>query len=307
MKNYFIFLIFIFAGISVLSAASSENCNENEIRAVQPLKAIVKFVESQAAVPQLSEAALKVAESLNKNGISCDLRPEQTVLRGIQCKGRLADYPEPVRFYIPANYVKSEKNMLNIFFHGFEVAGNIYQVNPNDRKGYGDFGGRLAESGNNQSILVVPESRSTLENKKVTELTYSKYFQDGSGENFEKFQKLIQLATDSQFSSTGLAGHSGGYLPLNALLGYPKVAKAIRSAALFDGSYYATTKITDWLNSNPENRLRLSWVKNGSVTRETKAFISRVQRSGQMIQVPTTGTHMENIEQGGLADFLAQN
>ena len=308
------------AGAGILPC---EDCNENESKAVRPLKAIVQNIEERASAAELSEAALKMAESLKSKGLICDLRPEQTVLRGVQCKGRLPGYPEPVRIYVPQNYVKNEKNKINIFFHGFEAVADVYQINPGDRNGYGDFGARLAESENNESIMVVPESRSkkvpikltqmvngvatTVDSYQVVELTYQKYFQDGTGNNYEDFLNQIKTATNSQFAATTLAAHSGGYLPLNALLGYPKVASTIRRAALFEGSYNSTVNITNWLNNNPENKMRLSWKTNGTLVQQTKAFIARVQKPDQLQQAPTTGSHMENIQQGGLVDFLRQN
>lgn len=339
---------------AILETKKCTDCNRQEIPATRPLKDFVQHIEEQSSnsemaqpgetrvsnetelaaewvepslkvrplpVPQprerssdISTAARAIVDSLKQKGISCDLKPEQIQMRGVQCKGSLPGYPQPVRFYIPQNYVKSDKNKVNIFFHGFEAAldnkANIYQVNPKDRNGAGDFGGRLAESGNNETIIVVPESRSDriAGTTQFNEKTYSRYFQDGTGSNFESFLGHIKDATGATFSATTLAGHSGGYLALNALLGYRNVAASVKQVALFDGSYYETRNITTWLNNNPENKMRLSWKVPGDVVKETDAFIGRVKRTEQLIQVKTDGrpegSHMDNIRLGGYSDFL---
>ncbi len=294
--------------------------------ATRPIKDIVRQAETVSSSSDISADAKKMIEALKSKGIACDENPEQLRLRGIQCKGRLPSYPEPVRFYIPKDYVKTEKNKVNVFFHGFEAVANIFQINPKDRSGPGDFGGRLAESGNSQTIVVVPESRSVKVAAKVTrmkegvpteeasfkvdEKTYRSYFQDGKGDNFERFLSEVSDATKAKFSETSLAGHSGGYLPINAVLGYPKVAKVISNAALFEGTYQQTTNITKWLNDNPGNKMRLSWVQGSEVDAQSHAFIARVQRSAQVKQMiieKSDNSHMDNIRKGGYADFLKEN
>lgn len=264
---------------------------------VQPIREIVQYVENQGSVAGLSADAQAVIESLRTYGIPCDLRSQQIELRGVQCKGKLPGYPQPVRFYIPKDYEKNDKNKLNVFFHGFESSGDVYQINKNDRNGYGDFGARLADSGNKKTILVVPESRGQ-------SATYLQYFKDGTGKNFEYFLNQISNATESKFASTVISGHSGGYLPIDALLSYPSVAQKVKKIGLFDGSYNQTVNITNWLNSSSENSMRLSWVKNGDVEKQTQAFISRVRAEAKLVKVPTAGSHMDNIRDGGFSNFL---
>lgn len=281
------------------------NCGNTGSKAFSPLRSIVRHVETEDSKIEISKDANSVVESLKTKGFSCELRLEQIQQHGIQCKGKIEGYPESVRIYVPGNYTKNANNKMDLFFHGFKTSSSrIFEVNDSNRMGAGDFGGRLAESASTDTIVVVPESRTRLEGKRTVELTYSQFFQDGSGENYEKFVNQIQSATGSSFPSVSLSGHSGGYLPMNALLGYPKVAAKIKRVALFDGAYNQTTNISNWLNSNSENRMRLSWTKSGEVVDTSLAFIRRVSRKQQVQQVPTDGDHMDNIREGGYAEFL---
>ena len=241
-----------------------------------------------------------MVNSLKAKGIVCNLNPGEISVRGIQCKGKVDSYPEPVHIYIPKNYNKSDSNSFNVFFHGFESSVNIFQVNKKDTNGMGDFGARLNASEKNNGILVVPESRGE-------GVTYQKYFQDGTGKNFELFKNQIEQLTDNKFSKITLAGHSGGYLPVTALLKYPSVGDKVNRAALFDGTYKTSYPIADWLNKNPENKLRLSWTTGGEVVEKTNGFIALVKNKNQLIQVPTDGSHIANIKDGGFADFLRDN
>jgi hypothetical protein len=287
-------------------------CKPAQTKNNRHISAIPRFVEAENSAKDyeglISSEAQKMIQSLQSQGFICNLKQENIQKRGIGCKGKISSYPEPVRIYIPKNYIKSEQNNLNFFFHGFEEVkyiknrvtkkkyNNIYKINANNTKGAGDFGARLAESGNSTGIIVVPESRG--EGR-----TYQ-YFADGSGQYYQKFKDQIEKITDSSFSKITFAAHSGGRLPMAALLNYPAIAETVKNIALFDTAYSDALPITNWINKYPDSTARISWTLSGEVVEKTKVFISNVERKEQLTLVPSKGTHMDNIYDGGYSEFL---
>ncbi len=276
--------------------AACTNCAKSQPASTRALADVTASLENKFNSPQLSIDAQTLVKALSKQGIECDLNEDSLQIRGIQCKGRMSSYPEPVRFYIPTNFVKNGENTLNFFFHGYETKADVYRINTNDTNGGGDFGARLAEAKVNNQIIVVPESRGR-------GVTYEK-FSDGTGKFFENFKDQIVNITDTPFSKMTFAAHSGGYLPVTALLGYPKIADTVKKIAMFDSTYLGSLPITSWINKYPDTHAQVSWTTTGEVVAKTKIFVSKVERKGQLQLVASSGTHMGDIKDGGYSDFL---
>jgi hypothetical protein len=209
-----------------------------------------------------------------------------TSVRGqaTRCIGRVPNYPQPVRIYVPENYVRTGQEPLALHFHGHNIAGSAessHFVN-----GYGDFETWLANSGSRQ-LLVIPTSTGNSS-------TYNSLFRPDSpretGENFNRFVSSLEDVTGTSFNDLALSGHSGAYAAIGALGLVPQDrpegarVKQISGIGLFDAVYGRSNQIMNWANRLNTQRTLLYnlYAEPGSTTSLVPNTGARRYATGQL-------------------------
>ncbi len=200
------------------------------------------------------------------------------------CIGRVPNYPQPVRIYVPENYVRTGQEPLALHFHGHNIAGSAessHFVN-----GYGDFEKWLANSGSGQ-LLVIPTSTGA-------SATYNALFRPESpreaGENFNRLISSLEDVTGTAFNDLAVSGHSGAYAAIGALglvsQDRPEGARVrqISGIGLFDAVYGRSNQIMNWANRLNTQRTLLYnlYAEPGSTTAVVPGTGARRYPSGQL-------------------------
>lgn len=255
-----------------------------------------------------------------------------TSVRGqaTRCIGRVPNYPQPVRIYVPENYVRTGQEPLALHFHGHN--GNGTAETAHFVNGYGDFETWLANSGSRQ-LLIIPTSTGNSS-------TYNSLFRPDSpretGENFNRLVSSLEDVTGTSFNDLALSGHSGAYAAIGALGLVPQDrpegarVRQISGIGLFDAIYGRSNQIMNWANRLNTRRTLLYnlYAEPGTTTAlvpQTRArryptgqlqfneMISQVAQprvrqadetlSGVQIRTEEMG-HMQAMMNGRYTDFL---
>lgn len=262
--------------------------------------------ELQKQEISFSSDALALIAEFNAKGFRCSENDLLKSLRGVVCVGSFRDYPQPVRFYVSPYYQQSE-NKNHIHFHGHRLQGvDTFETHAADLEGWGDYGAELVTS-QFKGLLIIPESIGNCE-------TYEKYFV--SEFEFQDFVNDLEFFQSQQASSVSLSGHSGAYRILNRMAGFPAVIESVHRLGLLDAIYSTIPHITNWINGNENNDLRIYYVignKSGTET-HTQNFIKTLSEYAKEYLtikgvapaplVDALSAHMSIVRDGNFADIL---
>lgn len=267
------------------------------------LKDISKL-ESAISAVALSQDAIKQIEFLETKGFVCD-KDLSGPGRSIECVGKLATYKKKTHIYIPKDFLRSaDLNQIHFFLHGFRGQ-QTFNKNKDDLNGVGDFAGMLAKSKNKKAILVVPESDGECSD-------YETFIKDP--QMLLKMKDEVQEISKTSFSQISLAGHSGAYRAVNAVVGSTDVAKQIKKIGLFDSIYDTKTNLANtrkWLALSPTNKMKVVYVTGSqqSTEKQTLSFLEKASTYKEQIEVTKLDSvlpsaHSNAIQNGGFAEFL---
>lgn len=251
-------------------------------------------------ISSLSSEAIAMIQRLEKQGFVCT--NQQDADRSVQCLGKVLDYPEKVRIYIPRNFKPTQRSVsANYFFHGFRSA-QTFAINKNDTQNPSDFAAIYHEANNAESLLIIPESQGKCE-------TYFKFNQEGY---FKKFNEEIAKLTEQKIDTFKLSGHSGAYRVLDNLTKKSDIKNQIRKILFLDSVYSDLPGVRNWLQESSQRRIKIAYVTGAeqSTVAATEKFLNQsaaVTGQIEILKLPTRpggGSHMDAIRSGGLVDHL---
>lgn len=144
-----------------------------------------------------------------------------------------------VGFFIPKNYVQTEKTNLVIHFHGWgnNIDSTFAQYNLVDQ---------FCRSGKN-AILVIPEGATNVPDSFGGKLEDKGTFKLFIEEALNKLVDLKKIKTN-QVGDIIISGHSGGYRVMSYILMQGGMPDKIKEIWLFDALYGQTEKFCYWVD-----------------------------------------------------------
>lgn len=182
--------------------------------------------------------------------------------KGLYCTTQIAEYPLPVVFLFSNGEAKASNVVVH--FHGNRTA----IARDRDLKAIVKdmwFRETLDLSITDPMVIVIPESNGKNE-------THRSYFSDSR--NWEEFMAAVFKIINKPDASLVLTAHSGGYLPVQAIL-KSKVFLPF-AVALWDASYSGPSlspPFEEWLKNNPHAILSNSYLKGSPTSLGAKQLL----------------------------------
>lgn len=151
------------------------------------------------------------------------------------CENKIANYPEPIHYFIPKNLNEAETVIVNIHFQGHNING----FTP-----FKNFGNLLINSEKN-AIIIAPISKGNCD-------TFDSFFAlESRGSEF-----LLGLVDDLKLENykVSLSGHSGAYRVLRTIFAYKNFSlkNDLIGVGLFDATYSDITSIVNFAKTNSD-------------------------------------------------------
>ncbi len=244
------------------------------------------------------------------------------------CRGKIENYPEPVRIFLPKQAPKlpAAGNRIIVHFHGnnFGPSGPR-DSSPHFKDGAGAFGEWL-DRADSKDLLVVPES---IGNTKSYDELFKRESPQETSQNFSKFLTGLENVVGRPFDEVALSGHSGGYRAIAALGSARAVVRESRlnevsAVALFDAVYGRSDRLAAWIPhlkskngtfycvysptggtvaAGPGDQRELNALILNSDGVEPRPFAARRAKTGIQLLTAKVG-HMDMMRDDRYTDFL---